>query len=116
MPLAKKLAAMQEIKPPKVRKQLKIFIGIINSYRYTWKGRAERLASLTKLYSKNQPWKWTDTEQKAFEDIKTTAAKNTLLIHPDFISPLKYILIQVNISWVQLSAKEPCPLHSFQGH
>eukprot|EP00957_Ditylum_brightwellii_P092218 7020401-Ditylum_brightwellii.AAC.1 len=45
-----------------------------------WKGKAERLAPLIKLCSRNQPWKWTDTEQNTFEDIKETVAKNTLLI------------------------------------
>eukprot|EP00957_Ditylum_brightwellii_P192324 14640865-Ditylum_brightwellii.AAC.1 len=63
------------MQPPKKRKQLRRFIGIINVYRYMWKGRSERLAPLTKLCSKNQPWKWIDIEQKAFEDIKKTLAK-----------------------------------------
>eukprot|EP00957_Ditylum_brightwellii_P096503 7349583-Ditylum_brightwellii.AAC.1 len=54
-----------------------------------WKGRAERLTPLTKLYSKSQPWKWTGTEQKAFEYIKKTVAKNTLLIYPDFNKPFE---------------------------
>eukprot|EP00957_Ditylum_brightwellii_P130345 9943057-Ditylum_brightwellii.AAC.1 len=80
MLLAKKVAAIQEIQPPNNRNQLRIFIGIINFYRCMWKGRAERLAPLTKLCSKNQSWKWTDTDQKVFEDIKKTVAKNTLLL------------------------------------
>ena len=80
MTLAKKVAAIQNIQSPKNRKQLRRFIGVINFHRYMWKGRAERLAPLTKLCSKNQPWKWTETEQKAFEDIKKTVAKNKLLI------------------------------------
>eukprot|EP00957_Ditylum_brightwellii_P141214 10759065-Ditylum_brightwellii.AAC.1 len=84
MPLAKKVAAMQGIQPPKNRKQLRIFIGIIIIYRYMWKGRAERLAPLTKLCSKNHQWKWTDTEKKAVEGINKTVAKNTLLTYPDF--------------------------------
>eukprot|EP00957_Ditylum_brightwellii_P199865 15236334-Ditylum_brightwellii.AAC.1 len=76
MPLAKKVAAIQEIQALKNRKQLRRFIGIIHVYTYMWKGRAARLAPITKLCSKNQPWKWTDTEQKSFEDIKKTVSKN----------------------------------------
>eukprot|EP00957_Ditylum_brightwellii_P068478 5198846-Ditylum_brightwellii.AAC.1 len=99
MPLAKKVTAIQEIQQHKNRKQLRRFIGIINLYRYMWKGRAEISAPLTKLYSKNQPWKWTDT--MAFDDIKKTLAKNTLLIYPDFSKPFE---IHTDVSQYQLSA------------
>eukprot|EP00957_Ditylum_brightwellii_P185791 14145335-Ditylum_brightwellii.AAC.1 len=49
-----------------------------------WKGRAEKLAPLTALTSEKATWKWTEVEQQAFEAIKTTVAKNTLLVYPDF--------------------------------
>eukprot|EP00957_Ditylum_brightwellii_P078971 6005656-Ditylum_brightwellii.AAC.1 len=101
MPLAKKVAAIQEMQPPKNKKQVRRFIGIINFYRYTQKDRAERFVPLTKLCSKNQPWKWTDTEQKAFEHIKKTVAKNRLLIYPDFNKPFE---IHTNASQYQSSA------------
>eukprot|EP00957_Ditylum_brightwellii_P102400 7805703-Ditylum_brightwellii.AAC.1 len=101
MPLAKKLAAIQEIQLPKYKKQLRGFIGIIVLYRYMWKGRTERLVLLTKLCSKNQQWKWTDTEQKVFEDTKKTVAKNTLLICHDFNKPFE---IHSDASQYQLGA------------
>eukprot|EP00957_Ditylum_brightwellii_P164376 12514430-Ditylum_brightwellii.AAC.1 len=59
------------------------------------------MAPLTKLCSENQPWKWTDTEQKAFEDIKKTLAKNTLLIYPDSNTPFE---IHTDASQFQLAA------------
>eukprot|EP00957_Ditylum_brightwellii_P172854 13158981-Ditylum_brightwellii.AAC.1 len=79
MPLPNKVAAINEIESPKNKKQLRRFIGIINFYRYTWKWRAKKLSPLTVLTSKKAKYKWTEDEQQAFEAVKTTVAKNTLL-------------------------------------
>eukprot|EP00957_Ditylum_brightwellii_P163551 12452591-Ditylum_brightwellii.AAC.1 len=67
MPLPNKVSAIHEIESPKNKKQLRRFIGIINLYRYMWKGRAEKLAPSTVLTSKKTKWKWTEVEQHAFE-------------------------------------------------
>eukprot|EP00957_Ditylum_brightwellii_P090057 6858489-Ditylum_brightwellii.AAC.1 len=71
MPLPNKVSAIHEIKPPKNKKQLRRFIGIINLYRYMWKGRVEKLAPLTVLTPKKVKWKWTEVEHQAFEAVKT---------------------------------------------
>eukprot|EP00957_Ditylum_brightwellii_P031041 2352341-Ditylum_brightwellii.AAC.1 len=62
MPLPNKVSAIHEVEPPKTEKQLRKFIGIINFYRYMWKGRAEKLALLNVLTSKKAKWKWTEVE------------------------------------------------------
>jgi hypothetical protein len=59
-PIAKKVQAIQAIKTPKTRKQLRGFIGMINFYRDMWKNRASLLAPLSALTSKNVPCIWTD--------------------------------------------------------
>eukprot|EP00957_Ditylum_brightwellii_P192858 14684092-Ditylum_brightwellii.AAC.1 len=59
MPLPNKVSAIHEIEPPRTRKQLRRFIGIINFYRYMWKGKAETFAPLTVLTSKKAKWKLT---------------------------------------------------------
>ena len=42
------------------------------------------IAHLTKLTSKNVKFKWTDVEQKAFEEIKRHVAREVLLSYPNF--------------------------------
>ena len=46
--------------------------------------RFHTIAPLTKLTSKNIPFKWTDEHQKAFETIKRCLSKETLLQYPNF--------------------------------
>ena len=42
---------------------------------------------LTKLMSPKLPFKWTDVEQKAFDEIKEHISSESLLTHPDFNKP-----------------------------
>eukprot|EP00957_Ditylum_brightwellii_P095308 7259692-Ditylum_brightwellii.AAC.1 len=60
MPLPNKVSAIHEIESPKTKKQLRRFFGIIDFYRYMWKGQAEKLSLLTVLTSKKTKWKWTE--------------------------------------------------------
>eukprot|EP00957_Ditylum_brightwellii_P011632 878613-Ditylum_brightwellii.AAC.1 len=78
------MPVIHEIEPPKTKKQLRRFIGIIHFYRYMWKGRAKKVAPLTVLTSKKAKWTWPEVEQQAFEAVKIAVAKNTLLVYPDF--------------------------------
>jgi len=49
-----------------------------------WKGRSHVLAPLTGLVSKTTKWKWTDVEQRAFEEAKQMVVREALLNYPDF--------------------------------
>ena len=51
-PITTKVKAIQAIKKPKTRKQLRGFIGMINFYRDMWKQRAGLLAPLSALHCK----------------------------------------------------------------
>ena len=56
---------------------------MVNYYRDMWKGRSHVLAPLTGLVSKTTKWKWTDVEQRAFEDSKQMVVREALLSYPD---------------------------------
>ena len=66
-----------------------------------WKGRSEILAPLTALTSINQPWKWSDKEQNAFDTMKKIMARETILAYPNFEIPFD---IHTDASAYQLGA------------
>ena len=83
-PSLKKVKAIQNIAPPKTRKQLRGFIGMVNYYRDMWPKRAHFLAPLSKMTSVKVPFKWTEECQTAFDSMKALISKETLLTYPDF--------------------------------
>jgi hypothetical protein len=62
-PLSRKVEAISNLAPPKTRKQVRAFVGMINYYRDMWIRRSEVLAPLTALTSVNAKWKWTDIDK-----------------------------------------------------
>ena len=100
-PLPKKVEAIKNIAPPKNKRDLRRFIGLINYYRDAWIRRSDALAPLAALTSKTAEWKWTDKEQKAFEQIKRIVAREVLLAFPDFSKPFE---IYTDASKYQLGA------------
>ena len=74
-PLNKKVEAINNLAPPKTRKELRSFIGLINYYRDLWPKRSETLAPLTALTSKLVKWKWAEEHQDAFDTMKKIVAK-----------------------------------------
>jgi len=82
---AKKVQAVHDIvQPPKTRKQLKRFIGMVNCCRDSWQQRSHILAPLNSLSSPKTSWKWTDVCQAAFNKMKRIVSHETLLTFPDF--------------------------------
>ena len=72
------------MKPPKNTKEVREFIGIVNYYRYMWAKRSHLLHPLTALTSHKVRFKWTELEQKAFDDIKHAFSQDTLLAYTYF--------------------------------
>jgi hypothetical protein len=101
MPITKKVKAIQAIKAPQTRKQLRGFVGVINFYRDMWKERSGLLAPLTALTSNKIPFKWTDEHQLAFTAIKRVIRRETLLAYPDFNAPFH---IHTDASKTQIGA------------
>jgi transposase InsO family protein len=100
-PLSKKVEAISNIAPPKTRKELRRFVGMVNYYRDMWIRRSEVLAPLTRMTSKLVKWNWTEVEQTAFDTMKRLLARETILAYPDFNKPFH---IHTDASQVQLGA------------
>jgi hypothetical protein len=83
-PQPKKVEAILKMQPPTTKRQLRRFLGMINYYRDMWKRRSHILAPLTALSGKTAKWKWTKECDEAFETIKRSIARETLLNFPDF--------------------------------
>ena len=65
-------------------KEVNAFIGIVNYYRNMWAKSSHLLHPLTALTSHKVKFKWTDIEQKAFDDINGAVSQDTLLAYSDF--------------------------------
>jgi len=100
-PSQKKVEAILQIAPPKTRKQLRRFIGMVSYYRNMWPKRSHFLAPLSSLTSANVKWKWTTEHQIAFEQMKALIAKETLVTFPDFSKEFE---IHTDASKLQLGA------------
>ncbi len=83
-PQPKKVEAISRILPPKNKRQLRRFLGMINYYRDMWQRRSHILAPLTDMVSKSAPWIWTDKQQNAFEQAKQMVMREAMLAYPDF--------------------------------
>ena len=64
--------------PPTNTKQARSFIGLLNYYRDMWSRRSHLLQPLTALTPSKVRFKWTEMEQKVFDDIKRYVAHDNL--------------------------------------
>ena len=72
------------MKPIKKTKDVHVFTGIVNYYNDMRTKRSHQLHPLTALMSHKVRFKWTDLEQKVFDEIKYAVSQETLLEYPDF--------------------------------
>jgi hypothetical protein len=86
-PQPQKVEAVCQLQAPKMRKQLRHFLGMVNYYRDMWRRRSHILAPLTALSSKSVPFQWGPKEQAAFEEVKEVISRETLLAFPQFDKP-----------------------------
>ena len=82
-PWRKKIEAILHIAPPTDRTTVRAFCGAITFYRDIFRRRADLLAPITALTSKDVPFVWTPECQRAFENAKALIAKDVLLRYPD---------------------------------
>jgi hypothetical protein len=99
-PQQKKVQAILVMNLPKNVKELRNFLGMVQYYRDMWAKCSEMLAPLSDLVGecgetkttrknkvKKRPWHWDSIHQTAFDNVKTTIAKEVVLAYPDFLKP-----------------------------
>ena len=84
MPQQKEIDAILNIAPPKTQRQLRSFVGMVNYYRTLWPKRSMRMAPLTELTGKGTKFKWEPRHAKAFKEVQTMVAQDTMLVHSNF--------------------------------
>ena len=75
---------MVNMTQPNNKKEVRLLIDIVKYYWDMWSIRSHLLHTLTALTSNKVKFKWTDTEQKALNDIKRAVGQDNLLSYPDF--------------------------------
>ena len=84
-PQREKCTAIGQIAPPKTRKELRRFVGMVNYYREMWVRQCHLLATLTLTdrTSKQNKFGSTEVHQKSFDKIKKIIRTETLLRYTD---------------------------------
>jgi hypothetical protein len=113
-PQPKKVQAILALNPPNNIKELRHFLGMVRYYRDMWARCSEMLALLTDLVgecgkmkttrmnkTKKKSWWWDPIHQQAFDDVKATITKETVLAYADFLKPFE---INMDASSMQLGA------------
>jgi hypothetical protein len=70
---SQQVEAILQLKAPKTLKQLRSFLGLVNYYRDMWKQRLHLLKPLTevtKVPRGSKIFKWTEAQDKAFQEVK----------------------------------------------
>ena len=82
-----KLSAIKEWKPPTSVKGVRSFLGFANFYCKFIPNFSHVVAPLNLLTRKDQPWAWTDLQQRAFETLKSAFSSGPVLSIPDVTRP-----------------------------
>jgi hypothetical protein len=101
-PVHSKLEALLNIKAPKIRKELRQFIGIVNYYCNMWICRSELLGALTSLTSSK-------VKLNCFQAINRLLTRSSRSLELSYfyvtqvsVNHSTFILMSLIISWVQL--------------
>lgn len=97
-PLHENVKKVQQYPVPLDINQLRSFVGLASYYRKFVKGFAEIAKPLTEMTKKDRPWVWGETEQQAFETLKTRLIEPPILGYPRFDSPFTLTTDASNLS------------------
>ena len=83
-PQKNKVEAILKIKSPENPKQVRHFVGLVNFYKKFYKGKSKTLAPLYHLTKKGIKFDWTPECEKAFQEMKSIMAQDTLVSLPQY--------------------------------
>ncbi|XP_033362977.1 uncharacterized protein LOC117241106 [Bombus vosnesenskii] len=86
-PDPKKVEAVSKFPRPKRAKNIKQFLGLAGYYRRFIPDFSKVAKPLTKLLKKDTPFKWTENQENAFNNLKTALMTKPILQYPDFSKP-----------------------------
>lgn len=78
-PNSKKIEAVKEFKQPRNSKEIKQFLGLAGYYRKFIQNFAKIAKPLSKLVKKDEPYRWTDEQQIAFDTLKLKLCEEPVL-------------------------------------
>ena len=76
-----KTAVIEQWEPPRTVRGVQSFLGFCNFYRRFIKNYGRIAKPLNRLTRKNWPFKWDDSCQKAFKELKRQLVSAPLLVH-----------------------------------
>lgn len=86
-PDPKKLEAIRNYPRPTSPTKIKQFLGLAGYYRRFINNFSGIARPLTQLLKKESLFKWTETQEKAFAELRDSLCKEPVLQHPDFTKP-----------------------------
>ena len=87
-PTSEKVSEIQKAPAPTSVTELKSYLGLVNYYHRFMGNLSGILAPLYELLQKDQPWKWGDDQQRAFDKSKELLQSSRVLVHYDPKLPL----------------------------
>ncbi len=96
-----KTQGVQMWEAPKNLTETRGFVGFLNFYRRFIKGFSKLARPLHDLTKKGVQWRWTQTEQTAFEALKEAVSKDPVLLFPNLTEPFE---MEVDASAIAIGA------------
>ena len=90
-----KVKGIVEWPTPKCVKDMQKFLGLVNYYHQFIEGFAFIARPLHDMMKKNKKWKWTEKQDKAFEELKRRFTKEPVLAAPDIDKKMR---MEVDVS------------------
>ena len=84
-----KLKGILDWPAPTTVTQVRSFIGFCNFYHRFVDHYSDKCAPLNLLLRKDQPWKWEEAQQVAFETLKAAYASEPVLLCPNYTLPFR---------------------------